>query len=99
MNSFQESLKKIIDNLTKALLDGLINEDIDRDEAQEMASYILEEKKKVIDEAAFTAFLTNLKNKYSFFVAIIESFEKEKQRKKEDDQKIEAIKNQLLKFT
>ncbi len=99
MNSFQEGLKKIIDNLTKALLDGLINEDIDRDEAQEMASYILEEKKKVIDEATFTAFLTNFKNKYSFFAPIIENFEKEKQIKKEDDQKIEAIKNQLLKFT
>jgi len=99
MDEFTLRLKKLIDGLTKVILDSLIAEDIDQDEAAEISRFILEKKKTITNESELNNFLTELKDKYFIFSSFLDSFEKESQIQKEDGQKIEAIKNQLLKFS
>ena len=99
MDEFALRLKKLIDGLTKVILDSLIAEDIDQDEAAEISRFILEKKKTITNESELNNFLTELKDKYFIFSSFLDSFEKESQIQKEDGQKIEAIKNQLLKFS
>lgn len=99
MNDFNLRLKRLIDGLTKIILDSLINKDIDHDEAAEISRFILERKKAVTNDGELNNFLNELKNKYFIFSSFLDSFEKESQIQKEDTQKIEAIKSQLLKFT
>jgi len=100
MNDFVSlRIKKLIDGLTKVIIDALIAEDIDQDEAAEIALFILERKNAITNEDELNNFLNDLKNRYFIFSSFLDSFEKEEKIKKEDIQKIEAIKNQLLKFT
>ena len=99
MDEFTLRLKKLIDGLTKVILDSLIAEDIDQDEAAEISRFILEKKKTITNESELNNFLTELKDKYFIFSSFLDSFEKESQIQKEDAQKIEAIKSQLLKFS
>jgi hypothetical protein len=99
MDEFALRLKKLIDGLTKVILDSLIAEDIDQDEAAEISRFILERKKTITNDSELNNFLTELKDKYFIFSSFLDSFEKESQIQKEDAQKIEAIKSQLLKFS
>jgi len=99
MDEFALRLKKLIDGLTKVILDSLIAEDIDQDEAAEISRFILERKKTITNDSELNNFLTELKDRYFIFSSFLDSFEKESQIQKEDAQKIEAIKNQLLKFS
>jgi predicted class III extradiol MEMO1 family dioxygenase len=99
MDEFAVRLKKLIDGLTKVILDSLIAEDIDQDEAAEISRFILERKKTITNDSELNNFLTELKDRYFIFSSFLDSFEKESQIQKEDAQKIEAIKNQLLKFS
>ena len=99
MDEFAVRLKKLIDGLTKVILDSLIAEDIDQDEAAEISLFILERKKTITNDSELNNFLTELKDKYFIFSSFLDSFEKESQIQKEDAQKIEAIKSQLLKFS
>jgi predicted class III extradiol MEMO1 family dioxygenase len=99
MDEFAVRLKKLIDGLTKVILDSLIAEDIDQDEAAEISRFILERKKTITNDSELNNFLTELKDKYFIFSSFLDSFEKESQIQKEDAQKIEAIKSQLLKFS
>jgi len=99
MDEFALRLKKLIDGLTKVMLDSLIAEDIDQDEAAEISRFILERKKTITNDSELNNFLTELKDRYFIFSSFLDSFEKESQIQKEDAQKIEAIKNQLLKFS
>jgi predicted class III extradiol MEMO1 family dioxygenase len=99
MDEFALRLKKLIDGLTKVILDSLIAEDIDQDEAAEISRFILERKKTITNDSELSNFLTELKDRYFIFSSFLDSFEKESQIQKEDAQKIEAIKNQLLKFS
>jgi len=99
MDEFALRLKKLIDGLTKVILDSLIAEDIDQDEAAEISRFILERKKTITNDSELNNFLTELKDKYFIFSSFLDSFEKESQIQKEDAQKIESIKNQLLKFS
>jgi hypothetical protein len=99
MDEFALRLKKLIDGLTKVILDSLIAEDIDQDEAAEISRFILERKKTITNDSELNNFLTELKDKYFIFSYFLDSFEKESQIQKEDAQKIEAIKSQLLKFS
>jgi hypothetical protein len=99
MDEFVLRLKKLIDGLTKVILDSLIAEDIDQDEAAEISRFILERKKTITNDSELNNFLTELKDKYFIFSSFLDSFEKESQIQKEDAQKIEAIKSQLLKFS
>jgi len=99
MDEFVLRLKKLIDGLTKVILDSLIAEDIDQDEAAEISRFILERKKTITNDSELNNFLTELKDRYFIFSSFLDSFEKESQIQKEDAQKIEAIKNQLLKFS
>jgi predicted class III extradiol MEMO1 family dioxygenase len=99
MDEFTLRLKKLIDGLTKVILDSLIAEDIDQDEAAEISRFILERKKTITNDSELNNFLTEIKDKYFIFSSFLDSFEKESQIQKEDAQKIEAIKNQLLKFS
>jgi len=99
MDDFKLRLKKIIDGLTKIILDSLIAEDIDQDEATEISRFILDRKKTITNDLELNHFLTELKNKYFIFSSFVDNYGKESQIQKEDTQKIEAIKNQLLKFT
>jgi len=99
MDEFAVRLKKLIDGLTKVILDSLIAEDIDQDEAAEISRFILERKKTITNDSDLNNFLTELKDRYFIFSSFLDSFEKESQIQKEDAQKIEAIKNQLLKFS
>jgi hypothetical protein len=46
MDEFALRLKKLIDGLTKVILDSLIAEDIDQDEAAEISRFILKRKKQ-----------------------------------------------------
>jgi predicted class III extradiol MEMO1 family dioxygenase len=99
MDEFAVRLKKLIDGLTKVILDSLIAEDIDQDEAAEISRFILERKKTITNNSELNNFLTELKDRYFIFSSFLDSFEKESQIQKEDAQKIEAIKSQLLKFS
>jgi len=99
MDEFALRLKKLIDGLTKVILDSLIAEDIDQDEAAEISRFILERKKTITNDSELNNFLAELKDRYFIFSSFLDSFEKESQIQKEDAQKIEAIKNQLLKFS
>jgi len=99
MDEFAVRLKKLIDGLTKVILDSLIAEDIDQDEAAEISRFILERKKTITNDSDLNNFLTELKDRYFIFSSFLDSFEKESQIQKEDAQKIEAIKSQLLKFS
>jgi len=99
MYEFALRLKKLIDALTKVILDSLIAEDIDQDEAAEISRFILERKKTITNDSELNNFLTELKDKYFIFSSFLDSFKKESQIQKEDAQKIEAIKSQLLKFS
>jgi predicted class III extradiol MEMO1 family dioxygenase len=99
MNEFALRLKKLIDGLTKVILDSLIAEDIDQDEAAEISRFILERKKTITNDSELNNFLTELKDRYFIFSSFLDSFEKESQIQKEDAQKIEAIKSHLLKFS
>jgi predicted class III extradiol MEMO1 family dioxygenase len=99
MDEFALRLKKLIDGLTKVILDSLIAEDIDQDEAAEISRFILERKKTITNDSELNNFLTEIKDKYFIFSSFLNSFEKESQIQKEDAQKIEAIKSQLLKFS
>jgi len=99
MDEFALRLKKLIDGLTKVMLDSLIAEDIDQDEAAEISRFILERKKTITNDSELNNFLTELKDRYFIFSSFLDSFEKESQIQKEDAQKIEAIKSQLLKFS
>jgi predicted class III extradiol MEMO1 family dioxygenase len=99
MDEFAVRLKKLIDGLTKVILDSLIAEDIDQDEAAEISRFILERKKTITNDSELNNFLTELKDRYFIFSSFLDSFEKESQIQKEDAQKIEAIKSQLLKFS
>jgi len=99
MDEFALRLKKLIDGLTKVILDSFIAEDIDQDEAAEISRFILERKKTITNDSELNNFLTELKDRYFIFSSFLDSFEKESQIQKEDAQKIEAIKNQLLKFS
>jgi len=99
MDEFTLRLKKLIDGLTKVILDSLIAEDIDQDEAAEISRFILERKKTITNDSELNNFLAELKDKYFIFSSFLDSFEKESQIQKEDAQKIEAIKSQLLKFS
>jgi len=99
MDEFTLRLKKLIDGLTKVILDSLIAEDIDQDEAAEISRFILEKKKTITNDSELNNFLTELKDRYFIFFSFLDSFEKESQIQKEDTKKIEAIKSQLLKFS
>jgi len=99
MDEFALRLKKLIDGLTKVILDSLIAEDIDQDEAAEISRFILERKKTITNDSELNNFLAEIKDRYFIFSSFLDSFEKESQIQKEDAQKIEAIKNQLLKFS
>ena len=99
MDEFSLRLKKLIDGLTKVILDSLIAEDIDQDEAAEISRFILERKKTITNNSELNNFLTEIKDKYFIFSSFLDSFEKESKIQKEDAQKIEAIKSQLLKFS
>jgi len=99
MDEFALRLKKLIDGLTKVILDSLIAEDIDQDEAAEISRFILERKKTITNDSELNNFLAEIKDRYFIFSSFLDSFEKESQIQKEDAQKIEAIKSQLLKFS
>jgi len=99
MDDFNVRLKKLINGLTKIIIDSLINEDIDQDEAAEISRFILERKKTISNYLELDNFLNQLKNRYFIFSSFVDSFEKELKIKKGDSQKIETIKSQLLKFS
>ena len=84
MAGFASRLKKLIDGLTKVILDSLIAEDIDQDEAAEISRFILERKKTITNNSELNNFLTELKDKYFIFSSFLDSFEKESQIQKED---------------
>jgi hypothetical protein len=67
MDEFALRLKKIIDGLTKVILDSLIAEDIDQDEAAEISRFILEKKKTITNDSELNNFLTELKDRYFIF--------------------------------
>jgi hypothetical protein len=99
MNDFPSKLDFLINGLAKVLLDNLLNEEIDREEAQEIAQYILDEKRQIVANEQINDFLQRLKHKYLIFDQFINQFEKSISIQNQDQQKIEAIKNQLLKFS
>jgi len=99
MDDFNVRLKRLVDGLTKVILDSLIAEDIDQDEAAEISRFILVRKKTITNDADLNNFLNELKDKYFIFSSFLDSFKKEQKIQNEDSQKIEAIKNQLLRFT
>jgi len=96
---FSSQLDFLINELAKVLLDNLLNEEIDKEEAQEIAQYILDEKRKIVTNEQINDFLQRLKHKYLIFGQFIDQFEKSISIQNQDQQKIEAIKNQLLKFS
>ena len=53
MGNLEEKINAIIEKLTKLLLDKMIEEEIDEEEGKEIAQYILNEKRKVVDELGF----------------------------------------------
>jgi len=67
MDEFALRLKKLIDGLTKVILDSLIAEDIDQDEAAEISRFILEKKKTITNDSELNNFLTELKDRYFIF--------------------------------
>ena len=98
MKDLEEKINAIIEKLTKLLLDKMIEEEIDEEEGKEIAQYILNEKRKVVDELGFEQFLKNVAEQYPIFSAIINNFQKEKNLNDADQQKLTAIKSQLSKF-
>jgi len=80
------AIKKLIDGLTKVILDSLIAEDIDQDEAAEISRFILERKKAITNDSKLNNFLTELNDKYFIFSFFLDSFKKESQIQKEDTQ-------------
>ena len=98
MGNLEEKIKAILGKLTKLLLDKMIAEDIDEEEGAEIARYILNEKRKVVDEASFKNFLENVAKEYPIFSSVIEEFQKEEKLNDKDQQKLIEIKSQLSKF-
>ena len=98
MGNLEEKINAIIEKLTKLLLDKMIEEEIDEEEGKEIAQYILNEKRKVVDEVSFEQFLKNVAEEYPIFSSIIGNFQKEKNLNDADQQKLTAIKSQLSKF-
>lgn len=98
MNNLQEKINNILEQLTKLLLDNIIADDIDEEEGQEIAKYILEEKRKVVDEVSFNQFLKNVSDQYPIFSSIIDNFQKQNKTSVADQQRLQEIKSQLSKF-
>lgn len=98
MNNLQEKINNILEQLTKLLLDKMIADDIDEEEGQEIAKYILAEKRKVIDEVSFNQFLKNVGDQYPIFSSIIDNFQKQNKTSVADQQRLQEIKSQLSKF-
>jgi hypothetical protein len=99
MSDFSSQLDFLINGLAKVLLDNLLNEEIDKEEAQEISQYILDEKRKIVTKEQINDFLERLKQRYLIFDQFIEQFQKSTNIQNQDQQKIEEIKNQLLKFS
>lgn len=98
MINLEEKIKKILERLTKLLLDKMIAGDIDEDEGKEIASYILAEKRKVVNDVSFEQFLKNVANQYPIFSQTIDNFKKEEKLSSGDQEKLVEIKSQLSKF-
>ncbi len=99
MDYLSKKINDLLYGLTKIIIDLRISHDLDWDESQEIAEYILTEKRKITNEDHLNSFMENLKTKYSIFAKFIDDFKKQTSIQNEDAQKIDAIKNQLLKFT
>lgn len=100
MHDFSSQINDLVNRLAKVVIDGLINEDIDREEAQEISQFILDEKKKITSIDQIGEFLEKLRQRYYFlFNDFVENYQKQKQFQTQDLAKIEAIKNQLLKIS
>jgi hypothetical protein len=102
IKDFQEILAATIDKLTFALLQSLKNEEIELEDAQEIANFILEEKQKIVDENTLLDFLNQLEartdifsEEIEFLRATIAQKKTESDLKAADEKKIEAIEKQL----
>ncbi|MCX7881447.1 MAG: hypothetical protein N2482_02995 [Patescibacteria group bacterium] len=97
MNDLQSLLNELMNNLAKIVLDSRLNDDIDREEAQEIAQFILEEKRKISSAGQIDGFLNKLKEKYYFiFRDFVDNYLKQKEAQTKDQQTIEKVKQQLL---
>lgn len=97
-SEFELKKKKIIETITKILLDSLAKEEIDKEKGSEIATYILDNKKNVIDETSLLSFLQKLAEQYPIYKNIANDYQKIVITKNQDDAKIEVIKQQLSKL-
>ncbi len=98
-NDLSSRLTELINGLAKVVLDNLLQKDIDFEEAQEISQFILDEKRKISSSSQIEEFLDRLKMRYFIFDEFIDSYRQRKLAQSEDEKKIEAVKNQLLKLS
>lgn len=100
MGALSVQLNELINDLAKIIVEKLVSGEIDRTEAQEISQFILEEKRKIASVDQISSFLEELRERYFLiFDEFVEEFQKKKEFEKEDQQKIEDIKNRLLKLS
>ncbi|MGB9883296.1 MAG: hypothetical protein ACPLRN_02155 [Microgenomates group bacterium] len=99
MDNLSNTLNELLSGLTKILLDARISEEVDREETQEIAQFILDQKRQITSIDQIDNFLEKLRIEYPIFRDYIDNFKKQKSAQDKDQEKIEAIKSQLLKFS
>jgi len=93
--NFSEKVKKTVTAVTAKLINLLETNVVDQDKGREIASYILDEKQTITDEKTLQSFLDNLTTKYAWFADIAKIEKIETTSTSLDEQKLEALRNQL----
>lgn len=93
-----EKKKELINKVTGILIDEMTKKTISHEQAQEIATYILNQSKKIKNEKELNDFLKLLADKYSIFKLYYVNKSLEKQIEMTDKEKIDSIKEQLSKL-
>jgi len=100
--NFEGKKDKLLHAIAGVLLDALEDEDLEEDEGKEIARFILEKTDAAKSEEDLAKFLPELSQKCPLFEKVKASWEKEvataeasQVAQTADQQKIDAIKNQL----
>jgi len=94
----EEKKKNSINKITEILIDEMSKKNVNQELGQEMATYILNQSKKIKDDKTLNDFLKQLAEKYSIFKLYHVNMTLENQIKKTDEEKITDIKEQLSKL-
>ncbi len=90
-----EKKKQMINKVTGILIDEMTQKKVDQILGQEIATYILNESKKIKDESSLNIFLKQLSEKYSIFKLFYINKSLENKIKQTDEEKMSTIKDQL----